>query len=353
MSEILVKTNMMTQCVSNEQAVIKKLNNLASEIESIQRSLSFNVKSRARISNQLTTLTKATQSNAQHVLSLKNTLSNAASTYSATEKRISGNLTSAKAKVKSNTSVKGDTAEKNKSTPLWSWSDTWKLIGSAGIIGSVISTVGGIITNADTWREHPLKAILSTGKSISKVVEKVADASGSSFDWGKLIGLNRKVVDKSSVSFISSLKDEIGKYSFGNAKSTAEKVKVSAKWAGVALTAATTVYDNFTDKTENNSLGRKIAESIGETTVTVGESLLVGVAVGAACAGAPAVVIGGVTVIATWAIDKGFEALTGNNAAECLSDFFLDNGGKFFKGIGDKAKQVTDSVTGWWKKAFG
>lgn len=94
MSEILVKTNIMAQCVSSEQAMLKKLNSLAGEIESVQRSLSFNVKSRARINSQLASLAKVTQRNAEHMSSLASTLSNAASTYSSTEKRISGNVNS-------------------------------------------------------------------------------------------------------------------------------------------------------------------------------------------------------------------------------------------------------------------
>ena len=34
----------------------------------------------------------------------------------------------------------------DKKSSLWSWSDTWKLAESAGIVGTLASTIGGVIT---------------------------------------------------------------------------------------------------------------------------------------------------------------------------------------------------------------
>lgn len=353
-SEILVKTNIMTQCVNSERDITNKLNNLAREIESVQRRLRFNVKSRAKIDSQLSSLIRVTQRNSEHMTSLSNVLSNAVGTYYVAEKRIEENATGAtvaSSKSSSSESTKSD----SDSAWKWTWNDTWKLVGSVGIVGSVVSTIGSIITGGDTWSTDSLKMVLSTGKNIAKVVEKVAGASGSNFDWKKLFGFN--LTDASSNSFFSALKDQGSQYKFGNATTVADKVKVGAKWAGVALTGAIKAYENFTDTTENNFWGRRLAETIGETAVTVGEGILISAAVGAVCAGAPAVVVGGITVVTTWAVDKAFEAITGKDTAEFISDTVLDAGEKIIEGasniaksVGNTAQKAAGNVTAWWKK---
>ena len=243
-----------------------------------------------------------------------------------------------------------------KKSSLWSWSDTWKLAESAGIVGTLASTIGGAITGGVS-----VKSGLKFAKSTAKVVEKISKAvpkSGASFDWKKLFGLEAVITSETPKSLWGALGNEVQKLNFGSAKTVSDKIAVGAKWAGHALTAITTTYENFTDTKENNSTGRKIAESIGETAVKIGEGILIGAGVTAAFAaagvvGAPAVVVGAVTVGVTWAVDKVCEAISGKNVAELVSDTVLDTGEKVIKGIGKGAKAVKDKVTGWWKKAFG
>ena len=240
----------------------------------------------------------------------------------------------------------------NDSSP-WSWSDTWKMVGSAGIIGSVFSTIGGLITGGISVSNG-----LSTAKGAAKAIENIAKAvpknSTSSFDWKTLFGFNSTTTKYKTFGKIFG--ESIEKLKFGNAKTVSDKIAVGAKWAGYGLTAISTFYENFTDTTENNSTGRKIAESIGETAVTIGEGLVIGAAVTTAFAAAsigPAVVaVGAITVGVTWAVDWLSEKVTGKDFAEFVSDSVLDFGEAAIKSVGKTAKKVSGAITGWWKKTF-
>lgn len=249
--------------------------------------------------------------------------------------------------------TKTDTKEKS---GLWSWDDTWNAVDQFGIVGSAISSVGSAITGATT-AESSLNGI----KGSIKVAEKIADGlsdSKTGFDWKRLVGFEKAIKQDTPKKFREALKESFDDLSFGKAKEVSKKVSVGAKWAGHALTAITTTYENFTDTEENNSTGRKIAESIGETTVKIGTDIAVGAAVTAGLAavgvvGAPVVVVGAITVGVTWAVDKVFEATTGKDMAECLSDLVLDTGSKVVDGVGKAAKKVTGAISGWWNKTFG
>lgn len=238
---------------------------------------------------------------------------------------------------------------------LWSWSDTWKMVGNAGIIGSLLSTVGGAITGGVS-----VKTGFTTAKATAKVIENIAKAvpknSTASFDWKTLFGFNSSITKDTPKTFGKAFGESVEKLKFGNSKIVSDKVAVGAKWAGYGLTAITTIYDNFTDTTENNSTGRKIAESIGETAVKIGEGLAIGAGVTAAFAAAsvsaPAVVVGAVTVGVAWAGDKICEALTGKDVAEFVSDTVLDTGKAIITSVGKGAKKVSGAISGWWKKTF-
>lgn len=246
---------------------------------------------------------------------------------------------------------KGQVESKEKSS-LWSWKDTWKMVSQAGILGSATAIVGDLITGGVS-----VKNGFTVAKDVSKTVENIAKAipkSGTSFDWKTLFG----ITEGTKKTFQESWSEGLGKLNFGNAKTVSEKIAVGAKWAGNIFTIGATGYENFFDDKENNSLGRKAAETVGESTVKILEGMVIGAALGAV--GAPAVVVGVGTVAVTWVIDKLFEAGTGKNAAEWMSDFVLDFpdsaidiGKKAINFVGNTAKNVFGGVSCWWSKAFG
>lgn len=239
----------------------------------------------------------------------------------------------------------------------WTLNDTWSLISEAGIAGSILAMVGKPLTGGTPNG----KTALTFFKDATKVVGNIAKAvpeSGASFDWKTLIGLKSTIKIGEQTNWWKNVTETTDELMHpGRATSAGKKVATYAKWAGYALTLATTAYDNFTDTTENNSTGRKVAETVGETAVKIGEGIAIGAAVTAVAASigvaAPAVVIGGVTVMATWAIDKVFEATTGKDAAEFISDTVLDAGEKIISSVGEGAKKLAGTISGWWQKAFG
>ncbi len=359
MDRITVKSATMASAASRQDKLSSELYRFADEIGNIQRSLSFNVKSRAKISSQLLTLEKVCENNAVKVKRLSSTLNDAIALYASIENKISQNPTGATPVGKKGAGAVSEKTNDNSKTDgkisfkdIWDFIEGWKYVGEAGIIGSLIATIGKAITGGTPL----IKTLMQGGKDISKLIGNIAGAvpkSGASFDWKNLVGIAAN--EKGPISVWESLKDQFGKYSFKNASTVSDKIKVASKWAGSILTVGLTAYDNFTDTTENNSTGRKIAETIGESTVKV----LGGIAIGALAGtiGAPAVVTGAITVGVTWGINKAFEAVTGKGAAEWFSDAVLDNAPKVYnnikKGIGDAVNSAGKTISGWWKKAFG
>lgn len=229
----------------------------------------------------------------------------------------------------------------------WTTKDTLKVFEKGGIIGSGIYAAGTLINDIRTGGVTA-KTVLSMLKGGAGIVEKTAKGfSKNSFDW---LGLNTSVVDTGRKSFGEAMGDAVNKYSFGKATKVSDKVAVGAKWAGTVLTVATTGYDNFVNDTEGNSTGRKIAETIGESAVKIGGGIVIGSIATAALSvvGAPAIVTGVVTVAATWAIDKAFEAVTGKGAAEFISDTVLDSASKLATKVGSAAKKAGNAISGWW-----
>lgn len=282
---------------------------------------------------------------------ISNALGGAAKLYKSTEAKLETQIAASEMKIiidKVNVGPVINVGPGSNKSDIWDWSDTWKLVGQVGIIGSIVSTIGGLATGGISVRTG-LQAAKDTAKVVGNIAKSVSE-TGSAFDWKYLWGINEK----------------FSKTNVGNVKTTSSKVATGAKWAGHILTGIITTYDNFTDTTENNSTGRKIAESIGESAVKIGVTAGVSALIG--LTGAPVVVAGAATVLVTWGIDKICEAATGKDLAEFVSDTVLDKGAEVLESVGDAAgavgkavgkavgstaKKVTGAISGWWKKAFG
>jgi hypothetical protein len=311
----------------------------------------------------------------QKVSKMSSTLTTIADTYKSTELKRLNKFGQAVDYFKRFTIV---LKENNISVPVntksYTWNDEKKallnFLNSSGVIGAMLGGCFGILTGANST-----KKVFNLAKSVDKVVEGVADISSRSdvsFNWKSLSGWYSKINSDTPKSFGENFTKTFTDLNMGNAKSVSDKVKIGAKWAGYAITIASTVYDNFTDETENNSFGRKVAESVGESSVKILESALIGAATTAAFASmgvaAPVVVVGGVVVVASYLIDKASKALTGKDFAEATSDFILDKGGEIInkagKAINNASKTISNmignvkkissrTISGWWNGAFG
>jgi hypothetical protein len=251
------------------------------------------------------------------------------------------------------------------SSSSFDWKTFWKAVGSVGLVGTVVGSIGQAVTG-----DNLLKDVLTGGTKVTEKAAKYISDNGTTFDWKSLFGLNNSIANDSPTTFMEVLKEEVSKLNPGKATDTAGKISTYAKWAGYAVTAGFTTYENFTDP-ENTTLGRKIAESVGETGVKIAEGILVGAAVKTAAAAliavcpataavvGSAIVVGAATVAVTWAIDSIVESVTGKDTAEAISDFVIDSAVNAYQNVRRKAsealagaKAVGEAVSGWWSGLF-
>ncbi|MDD6729099.1 MAG: hypothetical protein PUE08_07775 [Eubacteriales bacterium] len=348
MSQLTVKCGVMNQCVSSEKDIVKRINNVAEDIDNIRRSLSFNIRSRARINEQLVTLSKVCRANASHVNSMQKVLSDAVVTYTNAEKNVSGNLSSVVKAKKASKPKSSSKAKKTDDNDPWEFSlkDLGKVIGQAGVVGSFLKSVANFV--------NP-KSGIDVGKGLIELIGTGAKLAGSSaVDWfgTALIG------DK---GFGGNLLDEFGKYKIDfKSGSSSSNISAVAKWGGAALTAIEKFVGNAEEYNYDFSNGRMYAETIGETAITVIGGMAATAAVAAVLpATAPvwaAGVIGGAVLVVG---DKIFKSLNnGQGGAEVISDFVLDKGGEIIsnigkssavKKIGDGISNAGEAIASWFK----
>lgn len=348
MSQFCVKWNSLNNASNDLLSFSRDAKYYSNKIDNISKNLMLSPEVSGIIRKKLKAEASQLKTLSTNTNKMSETLVEISNLYKTTETGLLGDIDVVSFKEKANI------------TP-WDWNNTLDLVKNAGIIGAIVSVIGSITTGGISGKNG-----INVAKRVAGVIEKIAGAypkSGASFDWRKLIGIDSPITSDTPKSFFGALGERIDDLKIGNAKTIAEKTKVVAKWAGLALTAIATTYDNFTDTTENNSFGRKIAESIGETTVKIAEGAAIGTAITAICAAtgvaAPAVVIGGATVLVAWGVDKVCEYCTGKNFAEFVSDTVLDYGEQIIdrasgiaEAVGGAAQAAGKAISGWWNRAF-
>lgn len=364
-SEILVKTNIMTQCVNSERDITNKLNNLAREIESVQRILSFNVKSRAKIDSQLSSLIRVTQKNSEHMTSLSNVLSNAVGTYSAAEKKIAQNANEvvSTSHQKGNSSSTSNSVSNNnaKDNGDWDVSKIWKkflsLFGSFGAVGGIPSLINAIFEN------NPI----DIGKGLLKLVGPGAKAAykitgKSDVKWSEILFGTGKTVEK---GFSANWAKQIEGFKFFSSKTegmtaseiSSHNIGALAKWGGVALTALGSFVGNAKEYNYNFSNADMYVETVAETGFSVLSTMGVTAAIATALpVTAPAwfAALGGAFVVS--GVDLMVEHFTGQDLKEWVADGAVWAGEKISNGfesaknwVGDKVGGIGRTVAGWFK----
>lgn len=196
----------------------------------------------------------------------------------------------------------------------------WSVIGNAGIVGGLVSTIGSLSTS-----DWTVPDVLNAVDSLVSVIEGIAPSvfGETEVNWANaltkeaLLGwddafenLDMSAPDR---AFMSSLNDDL----FPNATTVGEKIAVGAKWAGAILTGAMNLCDNIEEfKGQDGKLGRILAETGVETAVDIGLGMVAtaGVTALAAAAGitaAPAVVAGAAATGVVWAANKVCKWVTG------------------------------------------
>ena len=339
MKTIAVNTSALDAQAAKLSELQRTVDGIARQVQSVKSSLSWQIAGSSRIKSQLGSYGNYLDQLGARSGALGKALADLSASYSSTENKLSGKSAGGNS---GNSGGSGSQPGMHWDDVNWfSFGDLWGLVGGFGLVGNLVSMLGGLATEPD-----PVKRFLGLGGDASGLIGDVAkSASESKFDWFGFAKVSPGDVPK---SFSEAFGKQLDKYSFGNAKSVGDKVAVGAKWAGTIFTVATTAYENIGVNEEGNSLGRAIAETAGESAVKiVGGTLL---AAGASLLGGPAIVTAGVTVGAAWLINRGFEAVTGKGAAEFISDTVLDAGEKLVKNVGSAVSAAGKTIGGWWNK---
>ena len=253
------------------------------------------------------------------------------------------------------------------------WDDIWELIlkvlPEAGFGGAFIGVIGQQLTGGTTaWQKRVLQ-VLSGGTKVVGGVAKGFSSSSPGFDWTRLFSTYSDSAENGvkRLSFGEALKKQFSKYDFANAEKVGDKIAVGCKWLGTALTVLTTGWDNY-EEAGGQFTDRMLGETAIESGVKIGTGILAGAAIAAILpVGAPAVLVGGLAVGVTWAVDKLSEALFDRNLAEVISDTTMNliedtqKGWETLKSdlqeagnrIGNAVSSAGRAISGWWNGLFG
>lgn len=333
--EFTIKTQKVTAVVDEQkrmEAIIKKI---GEEVSGISNYLSFEIREKSNINGKLKSIVGNVNEHRDGMHNMASGLQSIVNEYEKTEQKVV--LNAGGTKVESEGGV-------FKKEELF-----WKTIGKAGVVGSGISLYHTI---ADS--DGSAKDVISVLKNSNSFVGKVASiaSKGSKTKWQDLIDW---VPDKSFV-------EKLGDYNFKNATKLSDKVKTGAKWAGHILTLAGNAVENYVEFDSGEiTAGRAVQETVGETVVDIALGAALTFALGATigAVGAPAVVVAGIGVFATWALDGAWKALTGKDFAENVSDFIIDGSEKIVEGtrevlseagkaVGECAKKAGDVLSAGW-----
>lgn len=241
---------------------------------------------------------------------------------------------------------------KTTSMPAWTWKDTWKVIGKAGIVGSGADLINKLITG-----DGSAKAGIDFGKSFSTLLGNVASAVGAGSKWSEYIfgtnsalkNLNISSLGKAFKCSWESFREDLN---FVKAQNNVEKCKAATKWAGHILTLASNGLENIEEAKDGSiSTERAVAETVMETGVDIAVGVGATAVTSAGMAalgfvGAPAVAVGAGAAVVTWAANGVCKWVTGGKD---LGEVVADVGCDIAEGIGKKAQEVVGGISNCWK----
>lgn len=380
MAEFHVKIRELEAAADAFEKLAPLLAQIESEVSSVKRGLSFQIRQKQQIEARLTKATQRLNSQNGAMRRLAAAGRESARLYQASEDKLMG-MPERKNEIGSIVKIGAEVAagSGNPKTKgfldyLLDANNIWKVIGEIGIIGKAASTVGKLITGGwqkDSWVNVAKSAVSIGGKVASAIGKAQAATNGTSVDWGKLL-LNLGETKKSQ-TFMQSIQEQVAKLNFGKAKNVAEGLGVAAKWAGYALTIVGRGIKNADKYSGAEFIGRTVAE--GAVDIGLGMAATAGVTAIATAAGVacpPALVIGvasaavvaGGNALCKWATSEflgkemdiaqaategaiwlGGKAVDGAKAA---AKWIGDTAQQAAEGIGNAAKNAWNTMTGWF-----
>lgn len=339
--DISVKIRALNVAAAELQSHKVSLNSYINSITAIKNNLSMEIKYKARINSDLNTILNVLYAQKRKVNLLSSALEDIASQYVSTERGIVAKYTGEANASSSPYDALGETNVDNQEFNLELINLFWNMTGAAGIAGVGISTLAKIV-GADTTAESSIEGL----KGVTKVIDKTSSAIVSNTPWYKaLFGTN----NHTTKGFFANLESKfVGKTT----------VSTVAKWGGHILTVADSAFENY-EESGGKWTDRAIAETTIEAGVDIGLGAILGATAGAVggAIGAPVIAVGAATAVAVWGVNKAFEAVTGDNVAEWVSDKIIDDvvpaakkAGKAIKdAVTDGANKVGKSVERAWE----
>ncbi len=354
--ELEIQTEKVKRLAENLDAIERKLNKIGSEAEEIGNNVKISSTSARTIQKNLQFISSEINRSAESVGKLSSGLSQSVSWYAQSEKEISGAgeavipITSEQA----STGTSGETSDTKGG--ILSWSDFWKFVSEAGIIGSGLAAIFNMVTgdgSAKNW--------INSGKYMLKMIGNGLSAVGKAKWKDYLLGLKDSFekMDMSSVSsawrsYWAKTADDL---TFETGGITVKNAKVATKWGGYILTSFANGFENYEEYQNSGgqmTAGRAVAETVIETGVDIGLGVVGGAAVaaGAAALGvtaAPAVVTGLAVAGVTWAANGICEWITGgDDIGETVANGVCDG----FSAAKNWLGNVVNGVSSLWSKGM-
>lgn len=343
MSDIVVKSQFFYMAINNLNNYSTSISRQINKMRTIRNHLPFEMQNSMTVRANLDAIISELAEEKKRLKDASTALENILIRYVNTERDVNSLFAGKGVAVKwadsgTGSSTKKDSSKKTEDKNLLDISDFWNIVAEFGIIGAFGAAFGDFMTMQTDTNADVVKKYLNFIKTGNKGFGRVVEAAGKA-DWAKrLIGMNHS----EAKSFTEAWKSEWGKYSVKENKA----IGISKRF-GALLTFGVNACDNY-NEFDGKITTRSVSETVLETGIDLAKGAAATALVTAAIGGAPAVAIGAGVVAVTWAADAAFEAITGKDFTETVSDFALD----FVEDPLGQSKKVVQSV-GKAKKWIG
>lgn len=356
MSEFSIKSNILSAKEKELDAIAKKLLKYSRDIDRKRSSIDYNTRSKAKLNSTLSNIASNVENCSNKSSVMSDRLSQAVRLYETTEKEI------ANVEFKSSGSTRKLSGEKTEESN-WAWEALKKFLKKGGFFGGAFGIVEGVLDFIDSVNAGSLGEIFKSAVGVAKPVYSATSGFLKKLKNMKKVKhlLPDETYKKSWWDSILGLTDYYGKGGVGKAsvaKSFSKRLKTNLKnsWKkeigkGMAVSAIfsglVNIAENFSEAYNGEmTWDRAIKEVVGETAVDVlsGAAITAGVAavLAATPIGAPAILVGGVSVLISMGLDGITKHFT--NGEKDFSELFSDTVIDFGEKIGNLGKQIGTKV---------
>lgn len=385
MSRIVINSSRKGNVLVGENDLKKRLNELSKQVGDVRSGLRYKISASQQISASLNKVTEDIIRESAAVQELQGGFSQIFNLYEQAERENTDRLTAGHAElVKADMSAGQSIPEVEGNDSLWSKIlelflgefGIPELLAGSNYVGKIYKLYQDL-RNGASWKDFgkwgvDVYQFLSGAAKTFNNYKRIGNAVGTktAMSWWAKNALGLKPLGRVSAAkdpftrfknnlinktspFNAQIKNVVGNFTGANGIGTAV-----ASWGAVAVDGVLNWFSNKEEQANSGgkmSDGRVVAETITETAVgtalTYGSSIVAGAAISALLpVAAPGVLVVAASGAVVAGVNAGIKALTGKSATEWVSDAILDTGEAIGKAVGKAAKNVKDTVCGWFKK---